>query len=197
MTKAGIVTVAGFPNAGKSTLLNQLVGEKLAITSPKAQSTRHRIVGIRTADGAQMIVLDTPGLLEPRDTLHAAMRNAALAAVRDADVLVHVVDATALIPESFERAAGLEKTLRAPVILALNKSDLLDDERRARLVAAHPNAVAWLTHLATLDVRWRSFDGIGEEMGCPDHVVEEALHIPRSTRRGEGKLFRVCLAEMV
>ncbi len=141
MTKAGIVTVAGFPNAGKSTLLNRLVGEKLAITSPKAQSTRHRIVGIRTADDAQMIVLDTPGLLEPRDTLHAAMRNAALAAVRDADVLVHVVDATATVPESFERAAGLEKSLRAPVILALNKSDLLDDEKRARLMATHPNAL--------------------------------------------------------
>ena len=141
MTKAGIVTVAGFPNAGKSTLLNRLVGEKLAITSPKAQSTRHRIVGIRTTDGAQMIVLDTPGLLEPRDILHSAMRNAALAAVRDADVLVHVVDATATVPESFERAAGLEKSLRAPVILALNKSDLLDDERRARLIAAHPNAL--------------------------------------------------------
>lgn len=141
MTKAGIVTVAGFPNAGKSTLLNRLVGEKLAITSPKAQSTRHRIVGIRTADDAQMIVLDTPGLLEPRDTLHAAMRNAALAAVRDADVLVHVVDATATVPESFERAAGLEKSLRAPVILALNKSDLLDNEKRARLMATHPNAL--------------------------------------------------------
>ena len=141
MTKAGIVTVAGFPNAGKSTLLNRLVGEKLAITSPKAQSTRHRIVGIRTTDGAQMIVLDTPGLLEPRDILHSAMRNAALAAVRDADVLVHVVDATATVPESFERAAGLEKSLRAPVILALNKSDLLDDEKRARLIATHPNAL--------------------------------------------------------
>lgn len=141
MTKAGIVTVAGFPNAGKSTLLNRLVGEKLAITSPKAQSTRHRIVGIRTTDGAQMIVLDTPGLLEPRDILHSAMRNAALAAVRDADVLVHVVDATATVPESFERAAGLEKSLRAPVILALNKSDLLDDEKRARLMATHPNAL--------------------------------------------------------
>jgi len=141
MTKAGIVTVAGFPNAGKSTLLNQLVGEKLAITSPKAQSTRHRVVGIRTADNAQMVILDTPGLLEPRDTLHSAMRHAALGAVRDADVLVHVVDATATIPESFQVAAALEKAPRAPIVLALNKSDLLDDETRARLLTKHPNAV--------------------------------------------------------
>jgi GTP-binding protein Era len=141
MTKAGIVTVAGFPNAGKSTLLNRLVGEKLAITSPKAQSTRHRVVGIRTADNAQMVILDTPGLLEPRDTLHSAMRHAALAAVRDADVLIHVVDATVTLPESFQAAAALDKAPRAPIVLALNKADLLDDSTRTRLLSQLPNAV--------------------------------------------------------
>ncbi|WP_345785846.1 GTPase, partial [Gemmatimonas sp.] len=76
----------GFPNAGKSTLLNRLVGQKLAITSAKAQSTRQRVVGIRTENDTQMVVLDTPGLLEPRDSLHSAMRNAALAALCDAPV---------------------------------------------------------------------------------------------------------------
>lgn len=141
MTRAGIVTVAGFPNAGKSTLLNRLVGEKLAITSAKAQSTRHRIVGIRTEGEAQMVILDTPGLLEPRDTLHSAMRNAALSAVRDADVLVHVVDATGTIPESFQAAAQLPAPPRARVILALNKVDLLTEERRDALRALYPNAV--------------------------------------------------------
>ena len=140
MTRAGIVTVAGFPNAGKSTLLNRLVGEKLAITSSKPQSTRHRIVGIRTEGEAQMVILDTPGLLEPRDTLHSAMRNAALAAVRDADVLVHVVDATARIPESFQQAAQLEHAPRAAVVVALNKIDLLNAEQRARLAQLYPDA---------------------------------------------------------
>ncbi|MBL0939768.1 MAG: GTPase Era [Gemmatimonadaceae bacterium] len=141
MTKAGIVTVAGFPNAGKSTLLNRLVGEKLAITSNKPQSTRHRVVGIRTEGEAQMIILDTPGLLKPNDTLHSAMRNAALAAVRDADVLVHVVDATGGVPESFALAAQLEHAPRAPVVLALNKVDLLDAERREVLAKQYPDAV--------------------------------------------------------
>ncbi|WP_337170735.1 GTPase Era [Gemmatimonas aurantiaca] len=140
-TRAGIVTVAGFPNAGKSSLLNRLVGESLAITSSKAQSTRHRVVGIRTADNAQMVILDTPGLLEPRDTLHSAMRNAALAAVRDADVLVHVVDATRAIPTSFAEAAQLDQAPRASVLLALNKADLLDAERRDALRVLHPQAV--------------------------------------------------------
>jgi GTP-binding protein Era len=141
MTKAGIVTVAGFPNAGKSTLLNRLVGEKLAITSNKPQSTRHRIVGLRTEGEAQMVILDTPGLLEPKDSLHSAMRNAALAAVRDADVLVHVVDATARVPESFQDAAQLEQAPRATLVLALNKADLLTPGQREVLAESHPHGV--------------------------------------------------------
>lgn len=141
MTRAGIVTVAGFPNAGKSTLLNRLVGEKLAITSNKPQSTRHRIVGIRTEGDAQMVILDTPGLLEPKDTLHSAMRNAALAAVRDADVLVHVVDATARVPESFQIAAQMQQPPRARLVLALNKADLLTPGQRESLAEQHPDAV--------------------------------------------------------
>lgn len=141
MTKAGIVTVAGFPNAGKSTLLNRLVGEKLAITSNKPQSTRHRIVGLRTEGQAQMVILDTPGLLEPKDSLHSAMRNAALAAVRDADVLVHVVDATVRVPESFQQAAQLEQAPRAQLVLALNKADLLTPGQREVLAESHPQGV--------------------------------------------------------
>ena len=146
MTRAGIVTVAGFPNAGKSTLLNRLVGEKLAITSSKAQSTRHRILGLRTENETQMVSLDTPGLLEPKDTLHSAMRNAALAAVRDADVLVHVVDATATIPTDFASAAGLERAPRATVLLALNKIDLIDEPRKFALLEHYPEAVLLSAH---------------------------------------------------
>src|SRR5437879_276664 len=90
--RAGIVTVAGKPNAGKSTLLNRIVGEKLSIVSPKPQSTRDRIVGIHTADDVQMVLFDTPGLLEPRYALHRAMRAAAVRALSDADVILHLVD---------------------------------------------------------------------------------------------------------
>ncbi len=146
MPRAGIVTVAGFPNAGKSTLLNRLVGQKLAITSSKAQSTRHRILGLRTENDTQMVILDTPGLLEPRDTLHSAMRNAALAAVRDADVLVHVVDATATSPADFSTAAGLERAPRARVLLALNKIDLIDEPKKFVLLERYPDAVLLSAH---------------------------------------------------
>ncbi|MHB1312699.1 MAG: GTPase Era [Gemmatimonadaceae bacterium] len=141
MTRAGIVTVAGRPNAGKSTLLNRLVGEHLAITSPKAQSTRDRIVGIRTAGDVQMILLDTPGLLEPKHALHQSMRGTSLGALREADVVVHVIDASADVVRPLAEVAGLSEPVRAPVIIALNKSDLLDKKALRALTEDHPDAV--------------------------------------------------------
>src|SRR5205814_394936 len=136
MTRAGIVTVAGKPNAGKSTLLNRIIGQKLAIVSPKPQSTRDRVVGIHSDGDVQMVVFDTPGLLNPKYALQRAMRATALEALRDADVIIHVVDATDDIPESLQVAAGLGAPPRAPVITALNKADVLSAPRRAALVAA-------------------------------------------------------------
>lgn len=142
MTRAGIVTVAGKPNAGKSTLLNRLVGQYLAITSPKAQSTRDRIVGLRSEGDVQMVVLDTPGLLEPKHHLHRAMRGAALAALREADVIVYLVDATAdSVVAPLEEVAGLDAAPRAPLLLALNKCDLVNEVVRRDLARAHPGAV--------------------------------------------------------
>jgi GTP-binding protein Era len=141
MSKAGIVTVAGKPNVGKSTMLNRIVGQKLSITSEKPQSTRDRIVGIRTTDDTQMILLDTPGLLEPRYELQRVMRSTAVHALADADVIVYVTDATLGPAPSFEEAASLEKSPRAPVIPVLNKIDRVSQEERDRLVAYSPDAI--------------------------------------------------------
>ena len=125
MPHAGIVTVVGKPNAGKSTLLNRIVGEKLSIVSEKPQSTRNRVVGIRTSADAQMIVLDTPGLLNPRYELQRAMRSTAIRALKDADVIVYLADATDRVPASLVEAAELEQPPAAPVWTVLNKVDLL------------------------------------------------------------------------
>jgi GTP-binding protein Era len=141
MTKAGIVTVAGKPNAGKSTLLNRIIGQKLAITSQKPQSTRDRVVGIHTTDDAQFIIYDTPGLLEPKYRLQESMRASALKALEDADVIVYLADASDGPPPSLKEAAGLEREPRAPVIEVLNKTDLLNDARRADLAAQRPTAM--------------------------------------------------------
>ncbi len=140
-TRAGIVTVAGAPNAGKSTLLNRMVGQKLSIVSRKAQSTRDRVVGIHTTPTAQMIVFDTPGLIEPKYALQEVMRSTALVAVADADVIAYIVDMTAGRPQSFVEAAGLSSPPAAPVVLVLNKADLLSDAERTRAAADYPDAV--------------------------------------------------------
>jgi GTP-binding protein Era len=143
MPRAGIVTVVGKPNAGKSTLLNRIVGQKLAITSAKPQSTRDRVVGIHTVGDVQMIVLDTPGLLEPRYALHAAMRRTALEALRDADLVLYLVDATEGPPRPLAEVAALQphEMPKAPVVLVLNKVDALGDAARATLQAEHPDAL--------------------------------------------------------
>src|SRR5262245_35405891 len=124
MSKAGIVTVVGKPNAGKSTLLNRIVGEKLSIVSPKPQSTRDRIVGIRTENDVQMVLLDTPGLLDPRYPLQEAMRATALTALNDADVVLYLVDPTEGLIQSLADVARLERPPKAPIITAINKLDL-------------------------------------------------------------------------
>ena len=141
MTRAGIVTVAGAPNAGKSTLLNRIIGQKLAITSQKPQSTRDRVVGIHTTGDMQMVIFDTPGLLEPKYALQESMRSTSLRALSDADVIVYLADATNGPPVSLVEAAGLAHPPKAPVITVLNKSDQLNPTRRAELEASNPDAV--------------------------------------------------------
>jgi GTP-binding protein Era len=164
-THAGIVTVAGKPNAGKSTLLNRLVGQHLAITSPKPQSTRDRIVGLRTEHGVQMVILDTPGLLAPKHHLHRSMLGAALAALREADVIVHVVDATSDPVEPLATVAGLDAAPKAPVVVALNKCDLVNQVVRRDLARAHPGAIVMSA---------RTGDGM------PELLAAIAAHLPES-----------------
>ncbi|MFI5246629.1 MAG: GTPase Era [Gemmatimonadales bacterium] len=143
MPRAGTVTIAGRPNAGKSTLLNRLVGQRLAITSPKPQSTRERVVGLITDDDSQIILLDTPGLLEPAYELQKSMRAASLEALDDADVIIHLIDALEGHPETLAAAAGLTAGMvpRAATITAFNKADALSAARRAALVNENPGAV--------------------------------------------------------
>jgi GTP-binding protein Era len=145
MPRAGIVTVAGKPNVGKSTLLNRIVGEKLSITSPKPQSTRDRVVGIRTTDDSQMVILDTPGLLNPRYPLQQAMRSTAIRALEDADVIIYVADASDGDPPPLVEAAGLDRAPNAPIVSVLNKSDRLEPTKLADLSTRDVVLVSALT----------------------------------------------------
>jgi GTPase len=123
-TRAGHVALVGRPNVRKSTLLNALIGEKLSIVTPKAQTTREAVTGILTTGTAQVIFVDTPGLLEPRYALQRAMLDAALRVLDDADVVLLLLDASR--PAEVPQAEGLER-LRARadrLIVAINKVDI-------------------------------------------------------------------------
>ncbi|MGI9139755.1 MAG: GTPase Era [Gemmatimonadaceae bacterium] len=141
MTRAGIVTVAGKPNVGKSTLLNRIVGQKLSITSEKPQSTRDRIVGIHTQGDAQMVVFDTPGLLDPVYELQQTMRSAALRALEDADVILYLTDAGARDTRTLAEAAGLDSPPKAPVIHVVNKTDSVSRLQLKAEMERWPDAV--------------------------------------------------------
>lgn len=134
MSRAGFVTLVGRPNAGKSTLLNHLVGTKLAIVSPKPQSTRDRVVGILIHAETQIVLFDTPGLLEPRYDLHRSMRRAALAAIADADLILHLIDGLSdpQQREALDCVAGLTSPPRAPMLTVVTKADQLSSDQRAR-----------------------------------------------------------------
>lgn len=126
-SRAGYITVAGRPNAGKSTLLNALVRTRLSIVSPHAQTTWQRVTGIRTEGRTQMIFLDTPGLLEVRDLMQRSMLHEAHEALREADLVLLVVDASRDIDRTAEASIreGLAEA-DAPLFIALNKVDAAD-----------------------------------------------------------------------
>lgn len=134
VTRAGHVALVGKPNAGKSTLLNRLLGLKLAITSPKPQSTRVSAVGIVSTDAYQMVLLDTPGLLDPSYTLQRSMLASAISSLRDADVAVYVHDATSGPPPPLETLLPTGTPLPRVQLTWANKGDLLNEGNRASLV---------------------------------------------------------------
>jgi GTPase len=138
--RSGFVAIMGKPNAGKSTLMNALVGEKLSIATPKAQTTRHRVIGIFSDDDCQVIFLDTPGLINPKYALQRSMVQSAEKAGRDADIVLFLVETgeDRLPDEAFESFKRSGK----PVILGINKVDLDPKQGYEKLIeelqARHP-----------------------------------------------------------
>ena len=133
MHKSGFVNIVGNPNVGKSTLMNALVGERISIITSKAQTTRHRILGIVNGDDFQIVYSDTPGVLKPNYRLQESMRKFSNSALTDADVLLYVTD---VIDSNEKNADFIEKVKENPayLILIINKIDLINQEKLEALV---------------------------------------------------------------
>jgi GTP-binding protein Era len=134
--RAGLVAVVGAPNAGKSTLVNALVGQKVAIVTPKAQTTRTRLMGIAMAGEAQILLVDTPGIFEPKRRLDRAMVAAVWEGAKDADLIALVIDAAKGINRGIEDIAMRLKDRRETKILVLNKVDIAKKNDLLTLAAA-------------------------------------------------------------
>ena len=168
-TRAGFVAIIGAPNVGKSTLLNQLVGTKVSIVSPKVQTTRRRVIGITIVDRTQVLFVDTPGIFAPKRRLETAMVRAASAGIADADLVLLVLDARKGLDANGEIALRQLARERRRAFLVLNKIDTVAAERTLPLIAAVNGRFAFA---ATFIVS--ALDG----NGCADLLAAVAKELP-------------------
>ena len=181
--KSGYVSLLGRPNAGKSTLLNRIVGHKLAIVSDKPQTTRTRIVGVKNYDEGQVVFLDTPGVHKPTHRMNVRMVDVALEAMREVDVLTLVVDVSVHAGPGDRFMLSLLKDVKTPTILALNKVDLiakpkllpiLDHYRQAHpFVELVPVSAADGTNVDVLEKLFLQYLPEGEPHYPPDYVTDQ------------------------
>ena len=132
--RAGFVNIVGNPNVGKSTLMNALVGEKLSIVTAKAQTTRHRIMGIVNTDDYQIVYSDTPGMLKPNYRLQEDMMKFVDAAIGDADIILYVTDVVEKKDKNLEYIQKLQK-VECPVVVVINKIDISDQPKVVELIS--------------------------------------------------------------
>lgn len=168
-TRAGFVAILGAPNVGKSTLLNRLVGAKVSIVTPKAQTTRRRIIGITVRGPSQLMFVDTPGVFAPRRRLDRAMVKAAWAAAGDADLVLFVLDARRGLDDEATAVLDGLRAVAWPKLLVINKIDLVRHERLLPLIAEanarHAFAATFLVSAASGD-------------GCDDLLADAAARVP-------------------
>ena len=158
-TRAGFVAVIGAPNAGKSTLVNALVGQKVAIVSAKAQTTRARVMGIAIDGPAQILLVDTPGIFEPRRRLDRAMVAAAWTGAQDADLILLVIDAAAGINSEVERIIASLNERQHPLFIALNKVDIV---KKAQLLGLSAELTSRLNPEQVFMISAANGDGVGD-----------------------------------
>lgn len=181
--KSGLVSLVGRPNAGKSTLLNRFIGQKVAIVSDKPQTTRHRIVGVRTVEAGQIVFIDTPGIHKPVHRMNRRMVDAATATLREVDVVVLVVDATEPAGRGDRFVENLVVRSGRPALIALNKIDRVRKPALLPLMAHYGQAGAFR---AVVPISAATGDGVpdlereilaalpeGEPIYQPDYFTDQ------------------------
>jgi GTP-binding protein Era len=181
--KAGFVSFVGRPNAGKSTLLNRLIGQKLAIVSDKPQTTRRRVIGVKNYPEGQIVFVDTPGVHKPTHRMNVRMVDVALDAMRDVDVLALIVDVSVRPGPGDRYLLTLLKDVTTPAILVLNKVDLIakakllpiiDQYRQAHaFVEIVPLSAADGTNVDVLEKLFLAYLPEGEPMYPPDYLTDQ------------------------
>jgi GTPase len=159
MPRAGFASLIGRPNAGKSTLLNRMVGTKVAIVSDKPQTTRNRIVAVKNLPEGQIVFVDTPGIHRPLHRLNVRMVDAAVETLREVDVVALIFDASTRPGHGDEYVSNLIKDVKVPVVLVLNKIDLV---AKAKLLPLIDRARQWHEFAAIVPVSAVTADGIGQ-----------------------------------
>jgi GTP-binding protein Era len=157
MAKTGYVSLIGRPNAGKSTLLNRLVGEKVAIVSDKPQTTRTRILGVKNYPAGQIVFVDTPGIHRPMHRMNVRMVDTAVETLREVDVVVLLFDASSRPGHGDEFVSRLLEEVKTPVVLVLNKIDLV---AKARLLPLIEKGQTWHRFAAIVPVSAATGDGV-------------------------------------
>lgn len=157
VSKAGYAALVGRPNAGKSSLLNRIIGEKIAIVSDKPQTTRNRILGVKSYPDGQIAFVDTPGIHRPLHRLNVRMVDAAVDSLREVDVIALVFDAATRPGHGDEYVSSLLKDIRTPAVLVLNKIDLV---AKAKLLPLIERAQGWHSFAAIVPVSATTGDGV-------------------------------------
>ncbi len=176
-TRCGFVALVGAPNAGKSTLINRMTGTKLSIVSPKAQTTRFRVLGILMRQTAQILLVDTPGIFKPRRKLDRAMVAAAWTGSQDADISLLLIDAKAGIREEAQAVIDTLAKQKRRVWLVLNKTDLVSAQQLLPLTKSITEQLT-VEHVFMLSAR--SGDGVDDLL---DHLARELPEVLTSIRK--------------
>ena len=175
-TRTAIVTIAGRPNVGKSTLLNYLVGEKIAIVSNKPQTTRNRICGIVTKEDVQYVFVDTPGFHKPRTKLGNYMVNVTRESIADVDLTILLVEPIASIGPQEEALIEQLKSSRCPMVLAINKIDTIEKEKLLEIIALYSKAASFD---AIIPICAKNGDGVKLLLDeCNKYAVESPFLFP-------------------